>query len=111
MGGILIGIYVAYLAIRIMIQAAHELVDRSLPKRVLEELDVLIRTHDPRVLSYHELRTRKVGGKTFIDFHLVMQPEQSFQQAHEITESLIQKIRTRIPSADVTIHEDPKGGM
>lgn len=110
-GGICVGGYVFFLATRILLQAANELVDRSLASSSLDELNALIKGHDPRVLGYHEMRTRRAGDKAFIDFHLVMQPDQSFQQAHEIAESLIQKIKTRFPNADVTIHEDPEGGL
>jgi len=109
-GGILVAGYVAFLASRILKHAGDELVDRSLPKSVLDELDSLIRNH-PHVLDYHELRTRKVGTKTFLDFHLVMNPQLSFSEAHEITESLIQRVKSRFKEADVTIHEDPEGGI
>lgn len=110
-GGILLAFYVAFLAVKILIQAANELVDHSLARSSLEELDTLICRHDPRILNYHEMRTRRAGDKTFIDFHLVMKPEQSFQEAHAVTESLIQKIRARFENADVTVHEDPEGGI
>ncbi len=109
LGGVLLAIYVAYLAARILLQAGSELVDRSLAKRALDELDTLIRKQ-PGVLSYHQMRTRKAGAKTFIDFHLVLEPEQTFEEAHEITESLIEKIGTRFENADITVHEDPRGG-
>lgn len=109
-GGIFVGGYVAFLAVRISLQAANELVDRSLPKSRLDELDTLIKNHDSRILGFHEMRTRKAGRKVFLDFHLVFRPEQSFHEAHEVTESLIQKIRSRFPNADITIHEDPEGG-
>lgn len=109
-GGVLVGCYVVWLAAQILIQAANELVDRSLPRSRLDELDALIKGHDSRILSYHEMRTRKAGEKIFIDFHLVFRPQQSFHDAHEVTESLIQKIRSRFQNADITIHEDPEGG-
>jgi len=110
-GGVLLTFYVAFLAVKILIQAANELVDHSLARSSLEELDTLIRRHDPRVLGYHEMRTRRAGHKAFIDFHLVMKPRQSFEEAHEVTESLIQKIKSRFQNADVTVHEDPEGGV
>lgn len=109
--GIFLALYVASLAGQILKQAGDELVDRSLPKSVLDELDGLIQKHDPRVLGYHQLRTRKAGVKNFVDFHLVMKPNQSFEEAHEIAESLIKKIETRFKNVDVTIHEDPEGGI
>jgi ferrous-iron efflux pump FieF len=109
LGGAGVAAYVAVLAGRILWQAGNELVDRSLPPGALDELDRLIRTHKG-VLSYHEIRTRKAGPRTFIDFHLVLEPRQSFEQAHEISEALIQKIRARFSNADITVHEDPEGG-
>ncbi|MBI1870084.1 MAG: cation transporter [Chlamydiae bacterium] len=110
LGGILVAGYIAFLSFQILLQAANELVDRSLPKRMVDELDRMIRHHDPHVLGYHELRTRKVGEKSFVDFHLVLKRDQSFENVHEITESLVQKIQGRFRNADVTIHEDPEHG-
>ena len=109
-GAILLAGYVVFLAGEILKQAANELVDRSLSKNDLEALDQLIRRHT-EIRDYHQMRTRKAGHKTFIDFHLVMKPNQSFEHAHSITESLIQKIKSRFENSDVTIHEDPEGGI
>ena len=109
-GAVLLSGYVTFLAAEILKQAANELVDRSLSRNALDALDSIIR-HHPQILDYHEIRTRKAGKKTFIDFHLVMKPNQSFERAHRITESLIEKIKSRFENADVTVHEDPEGGI
>jgi cation diffusion facilitator family transporter len=109
-GGILLAVYIAFLASQILLQAGNELVDRSLPKQSLDDLDLMIKRHDSRVLGYHELRTRKVGDKSFIDFHLVLESNQSLEDAHHIAESLIEKIKARFRNADVTIHEDTEQG-
>lgn len=108
-GGILVAGYLVFLAARLLLSAANELVDHSLPRSSLDRLDALIR-HHRGVQDYHELRTCKAGSKSFIDFHLVPKPQQSFVAAHETTESLIEKIRARFAAADITIHEDPEGG-
>jgi cation diffusion facilitator family transporter len=110
MGGVVLAIYIAFLASQILLQAGNELVDRSLPKPSLDVLDLMIKKHDSRVLGYHELRTRKVGDKSFIDFHLVLKSNQSLEDAHQIAESLIEKIKEKFRNADVTIHEDPEQG-
>lgn len=108
-GGIALAVYVGYLAVRILLQAGNELVDRSLPKSALDEMDTIIRSH-PGVTDYHELRTRKVGQKHFVDFHLVMEPDRSFEEVHEIAEGLIEKLKDRFRDADILVHEDPMGG-
>ncbi len=110
MGGIFVAGYVAFLASQILKQAASELTDHSLSKSAMDELEGLIRNH-PKVLDFHALRTRKAGQKSFIDFHLVMEPKQSFEDAHNTTESLIRKINSHFENSDVTIHEDPEGGV
>lgn len=110
LGGMLLAGYVAVLAGQILLNAGNELIDRSLSKPDLDDLDNIIKNHDPHILDYHELRTRKVGNKSFVDFHLVLKSNQSFKNVHKITESLIEKIKTRLKNADVTIHEDPEQG-
>lgn len=109
LGGALLAVYVGFLAFKILLQAANELVDRSLSKNMIDDLDALIGNH-PGVVNYHELRTRKAGNRIFIDFHLEMKPNQTFEQAHETTESLIESIRSKFQNADITVHEDPQGG-
>ena len=108
--GFILASYIMYLAVKLILQAGNELVDRSLPSGILRELDLMIRGHHAQILDYHEMRTRKVGEKYFIDFHLVLKSDQSFEQVHEITESLVEKIKLRFKNADVTIHEDPEEG-
>lgn len=110
LGGVMLGIYVGFLASRILLQAGNELVDRSLSKHALDELDAVIK-HHPGVENYHKLRTRKAGNRTFIDFHLEISSEQSFEAAHEMTESLIEKIKLKFPDSDVLVHEDPRGAV
>lgn len=106
LGGLAVAGYVAYLAVDILIQAGGELVDQSLSAKILEEIDQIIGRHDERILSYHDLRSRKVGEKKFLDFHLVISPEQTLQQAHVISETLIAEIKKALGDVDVTIHED-----
>lgn len=107
-GAVLAAGYIISLAFKLMAQASHELVDTALPESALDELDRLIRNHDPKILSYHEMRTRKVGERMFLDFHVVIRKDQSFQEAHELTESLIEKLKAHFPKADITVHEDPE---
>jgi ferrous-iron efflux pump FieF len=109
LGGLIVAAYVAFLSFKILIRAANELVDRALPQVVLDELDRIIRRHDESIANYHDLRTRRMGNRNFIDFHLEFRGGQNFEKAHEITEGLIVKIQERFPNADVTIHEDPEG--
>ena len=108
----IIGVMATYIlgeSTHVVRDAAEELIDHRLPSEIQSEIELLIRTHAPRIIGFHELRTRKAGRKRFVDFHVSLRGVDDFKQAHEITESLIEKIRARMADADVTVHYDPEG--
>jgi cation diffusion facilitator family transporter len=110
--GVSIAITLAILrqALGVIQSAVLEVLDRGLPCEILTEIEGMIRGHHPLIAGFHDLRTRKAGSRLFIDFHVEIKDIQDFEQAHEIAETLIERIRQRIPEADVTIHCDPLGG-
>ena len=83
--------------------------DRRLSEEVRSRIEALISGHHPSIVGFHELRTRRSGLKVFIDFHIEISGVEKFEEAHEITESLIDRIKAQIPNADVTVHYDPRG--
>jgi len=87
-----------------------ELLDRQLPGAVLGDIDGIIRSGHPKVVDYHDLRTRRVGPTKFIEFHVVLRDVAMFHEAHDITEEIIDKILLRYPGSIVTVHSDPEGG-
>ncbi|MFH1724385.1 MAG: cation diffusion facilitator family transporter [Elusimicrobiota bacterium] len=106
---LVVGGYVVREAISLVGQSVQDLMDRGLSKKMTAEIESIIRGHHPSVVSFHDLRSRRSGGRCFIDFHVEIAGVKSFQQAHEITESLIERIQAKVPNADVTVHPDPKG--
>src|SRR3989338_6768066 len=106
----LIACYILYQSFGILKKSIDELLDRALPQEEQREIERIILSHDPRIVGFHNLRTRKIGAQRFIDFHFEIRGEENFARAHELTESLIKHIRGRFPGADVTVHFDPEGG-
>lgn len=94
----------------LLASSVQDLMDRSLAGEVNAEIERIIQTHHPSVSGFHELRTRRAGLRYFVDFHVELAGVERFEDAHEIAEGLIDKIKARIPNADVTVHYDPKGG-
>ena len=103
--------YIIYSIYRIFNNSLAELMDEQLPSPILKELQTLIMSFHPNILSYHELRTRKVGDLKFIEFHLELKEITDFKEAHELTENLIAAIKKKHRSAVVTVHTDPEGGI
>ena len=105
-----IACYILSQSVRILKKSVDELLDRAFPIEEQQEIERIILTHDPRIVGFHNLRTRKIGHQRFIDFHFEIRGEENFSRAHELTESLIKRICERFPGADVTVHFDPEGG-
>jgi ferrous-iron efflux pump FieF len=104
-----ITLYIFCTAFKILRSAINELLDQSLPPSAKREIHQLIRNHNPSIIGLHNFRSRRVRDKIFLDFHIEIRGEDDFKRAHLMTESLIQKIKQRYPSADITVHFDPEG--
>ncbi len=101
--------YILREAFIILLDCVRELMDHGLSPERLGGVERAIREHHCALVGFHDLRTRKSGGRVFIDCHIELRGVRLFREAHDITESLVDKIETLIPGSDVTIHFDPEG--
>lgn len=106
---ILVAGYIFKEAIHILTRSVSELLDRGLSDTELKTVKMLILRHHPSIVGVHNLRSRVVGNLVFLDFHIEIRGEDDFKKAHDMTESLIDKIKVHHPNADVTVHFDPEG--
>ncbi len=86
--------------------ALDDLMDRELPEEERKQIIELI-SNTPGVLGFHDLKTRSSGGCYFIQFHVEVFSQLTFEQAHDITDKLDHKIKTHFENVDVIIHTDP----
>ncbi len=103
----LISIYIVVSAIRIAKDAISQLMDKSLPRDMIATIDSCIQGRSPLIKGYHRLRTRSVGSEKEIEFHIEIDRNASFEEAHAITEAVIAEIKSAIPGSNVTAHTDP----
>ena len=104
-----IAFYIFWLSMKLLRRSIDELMDREISLELHDKIKGILFRHDPRIVDFHNLRTRRVGNKVFIDFHVVLRGEESFKEAHRLTESLISAIEQEIPDCDLTVHTDPEG--
>jgi len=104
---ILISLYIIVSAVRITRDAVTQLMDKALPTEMLKIIDRCITAHGKRVRGYHKLRTRRVGGEKYIEFHLEIESGLSFKEAHHVTETIVDDIERAISGSHVTVHSDP----
>ena len=106
---LLLAIYLLWTAGRVFASALGEIMDVRLPPE--EEQTV----HDcicerTEIRGYHHLRTRKAGRERYVDFHLLVDPQQTVEAAHELCDDIERRIKARLPDAIVTIHLEPDDG-
>ena len=98
-------LYSAWLIVR---EALDMLMDREMPEGDRDTIREIAMAH-PEVASVHDLRTRRSGPSSFIQFHLVMNAELTLLKAHVISDVVEMEIRDAFPEAEVLIHQDPTG--
>jgi cation diffusion facilitator family transporter len=107
---VIVAAYIMKQSYGILRTSIDELIDRALPDEVQEELRQMILGFDKRILGVHNLRTRKIANRKFIEFHVELDKTLTFEEAHNLTEDLIEAIEKRHPDSDVNAHFDPEGG-
>lgn len=85
-----------------------ELVDSGVSVDTLKEIETII-INTPGVVALHELRTRLMGGATYIDVHLLVDSHLSVSEGHHIGQKVLMRLKKELPHIkDVTIHIDPE---
>jgi ferrous-iron efflux pump FieF len=103
-----IALFLLWNASKIARQSIAVLMDHELPEEQRRAIKAVALKH-PKVRDVHELRTRSSGIQTFIQMHMVMDPELSLIEAHRIADEVEMALMADYPGADVIIHQDPDG--
>jgi ferrous-iron efflux pump FieF len=101
-----IAVFMVYSSLTVVRDGFDVVMDRSLEREVVEQLTGLLQAC-PQVESFHDFKTRR--GKTpFVDFHVVVRPEMTTREVHDLYVELRGSIRKIVgPGARVLMHADP----
>jgi len=106
--GTVIAVYILYNAWLIVREALDMLMDRELPDEDRQRVREIALAHE-EVEDLHDMRTRRSGPTSFIQFHLVMRAELTLLKAHEVSDAVELELRRTFPDAEILIHQDPTG--
>lgn len=107
--GIIIALITLYSALTIGMETFDILMDRELPTEAKERIRQIVLTHK-HARGLHELRTRRAGPSTVIQFHLELDGQMSVTDSNNVAHEIAVLIGEEFPGADVLIHQDPAGG-
>jgi cation diffusion facilitator family transporter len=88
-------------------EAVTYLLDASLPEEEEKSITMIIDQMAPRVLNFHNFKTRKAGSERFVEFHLVVNKDITVKHAHDICDDITAKIKVQFPKTEVMIHTEP----
>ncbi|MER3479370.1 MAG: cation-efflux pump [Meiothermus sp.] len=109
-----VAVNILWIGWRLVRDSVGGLMDEALPDAEMSEIQGVIRTRlnpwqkDGKVLEVHDLRSRRAGPRTFVEFHLVVPGSLSVEDAHRICDRLEEGLREQVPGVQVTIHVEPE---
>jgi hypothetical protein len=105
---IVVALMVAKIGLSLVLESIKELVDTSLPPKLISEIRKTIMAIDG-VEGIHLLRTRQMGEDALIDAHIVVDPRITVSEGHSIGDTVRDElIRCFDDVMDVLVHIDPE---
>jgi cation diffusion facilitator family transporter len=90
---------------RLGMRTVQALLD-AVPKGLNDQIK-LTAERVPGILDCHKVRARYSGAQLFVDAHVLVDGNQSLNQAHFLTDEVEEAIQLIAPGADVTVHAEP----
>ena len=104
---IVVSVFIMKVAIQLIIPSLGELLEKSLPEDVQEQIRQIILSY-PGVSEPHHLRTRRIGNTYAIDVHLRMDGDMPLRIAHDHVSAIERKIRAAFGmQTHISIHLEP----
>jgi len=104
---IVVAALIMKVAINLCRTAIAELLEKSLPAEVEEEILAII-SATPNVHKPHNLRTRSIGSNIAIEVHIRVDGSMTVHASHEISRDIEQRLRNRFgQQTAVAIHIEP----
>ena len=107
LAAVVVGLLILLVALRVLIDCASVFTERSVDNETAKQITEII-TGETQIISSHGLRTRTVGRQLFMDLHILVDPQINITRAHEISESLEEKIHNQLSRpVNITVHIEP----
>lgn len=107
LGAIAVGLMIILVGVKVLGDCIREFSERGVDQATIREIEKIIAS-EPRILSWHQLRTRSVGREIFLDLHILVNPELKITDAHEIADALERALHEQMPQpVNVMVHIEP----
>jgi cation diffusion facilitator family transporter len=105
-----VAVHIVLTGWRILNESVAGLMDAALPAGELQLLRGLLdRYAAAEGIEYHALRTRQAGAHRFVSVHVLVPPDWTVQQGHDLLERMEADVRQALPPITVFTHLEPLG--
>ena len=105
---VIVGLFIAKVAIFLLCDGIGDLMEQSLPDEVENEI-LQLAASVSGVDKPHELRTRRIGNHYAIELHIMMDGDMSLREAHDKASEVEDLLRSRYgDETHVAVHVEPK---
>jgi cation diffusion facilitator family transporter len=105
---ILVALNILYQGWKVIAHSVDGLMDHAVEAGEADAIKAAIAANGAGSLGVHDLKTRRAGAATFVDFHLVVPAAMPVGEAHDICDRLEDAIRAVQPGAQIAIHVEPE---
>ncbi len=107
LAAVIVSIFIIKVAIELIIPTVDELLEKSLPDDVEDEILRAV-SSVPGVSDPHNLRTRKIGSASAVTVHVRMDGNLTVNESHALTRIIESRIRALLgPDTFVSVHVEP----
>jgi cation diffusion facilitator family transporter len=92
----------------LMHRSVAGLMDASLPRSELRQIEAVLASYRQQGLEFHALRTRQAGRRAFVTVHVLVPGAWTVQQGHDWSERIEADLRRALPGVHVTTHLEPR---
>lgn len=104
---VVVSVLIAVTALKLLKQTLDELMERSLPDEVEDEI-IRIAEEEPEVSNVHHLRTRRIGNNIAMTMHVRLPGDISLYHAHEKASNIERRLRERFGNDTyIGLHIEP----
>ncbi|MFH1415776.1 MAG: cation diffusion facilitator family transporter [Elusimicrobiota bacterium] len=102
-----VSLFIIYAAWNILKKAVLDIIDTGVPEQHRNEIRGIV-TAIEEVKDVHAIRTRSMGSGLFIDLHVLVDPDMTVKEGHDISGIVKKVLKEKNPHImDVIVHIEP----
>lgn len=105
---LLVAVNILWTGIRLIHETGLGLLDTSLPKEDLNQINMILDPYRAQGILFHALRSRAAGTRRFVSFHVLVPGSWTVLRGHALCEEIELAIRHTLPETTVFTHLEPR---